>query len=38
MGGSLVIQAEFPEGRYQIDGFDEIARDSTEELDKEAAS
>lgn len=25
MGGSLVIQAEFPEGRYQIDSFDEIA-------------
>lgn len=26
MGGSLVIQAEFPEGRYQIDSFDEIAQ------------
>jgi ribosome-binding protein aMBF1 (putative translation factor) len=31
MGGSLIIQAEFPEGRYQIDSFDEIARDTTEE-------
>jgi transcriptional regulator with XRE-family HTH domain len=24
MGGKLVIQAEFPEGRYQIESFDEI--------------
>jgi transcriptional regulator with XRE-family HTH domain len=31
MGGSLVIQAEFPEGRYRIDSFDEIARNSTEQ-------
>lgn len=31
MGGYLVIQAEFPEGRYRIDSFDEIARNSTEE-------
>jgi len=27
MGGSLIIQADFPEGRYQIDSFDEIASD-----------
>jgi len=25
MGGSLIIQADFPEGRYQINSFEEIA-------------
>jgi ribosome-binding protein aMBF1 (putative translation factor) len=25
MGGSLIIQASFPEGRYQIESFEEIA-------------
>ena len=27
MGGSLLIQAEFPEGRYQISSFDKLDRD-----------
>ena len=27
MGGSLLIQAEFPEGRYQISSFDKLGRD-----------
>ncbi len=26
MGGKLVIQAEFPEGRYRIDGFNTISK------------
>ena len=28
MGGTLIIQAEFPEGRYQISSFDKIDRKS----------
>jgi transcriptional regulator with XRE-family HTH domain len=30
MGGTLIIQAEFPEGRYQISSFAGLAQDSSE--------
>ena len=30
LGGSLLIQAEFPEGRYQITSFDKLDRDIKE--------
>ena len=32
MGGSLIIQAQFPEGRYQIDTFTDIAHKATTEV------
>ena len=34
MGGSLIIEAKFPEGRYQISSFAGLAQDTGERLDE----
>ena len=35
MGGTLIIQAEFPEGRYQVETFTRIAGDSPVRTDND---
>ena len=38
MGGTLIIQAEFPEGRYQVETFTRMAGDSPDQADDAAAT